>query len=247
MLRKPVLAALALTFSICLHAQFKKGDRMVGASVGTVFFNSSSTDLSYPVGSSSTTDNNYGIALSPSLGWFITDNVVVGVSPVINYNKQKQLGKSSNGNTYLKNDAHQFGAGLGGFARYYLKGSGATTRFFGQYNLSAGLNGSKNEGFQYETYGVYVDRYDQKSSGDFFVNTGVIIGLSKFLGNLNSLDFYIGYTFSYVKSNPKGTTIRDYADPGTPDINQAINYTQKFMGHNVVLGLGYQIFLSKKK
>jgi hypothetical protein len=247
MLRKPILAALALAFSVIIHAQFKKGDKMAGASIGTVFFNSSTIDLSYPVGTSSTTNNNFGISLSPSLGWFISDNIVVGAAPVINYTKEKQLGKSSsNGNTYLKNDAHQYGFELGGFARYYLKGTG-TSRFFGQYNLAAGINGSKNEGFQYDTYGVYVDRYNQNSSGDFAVNTGLTVGLSKFLANHNALDFYIGYTFSYVKSNPKGTTIRDYTDAGTPDINQSINYTQKFTGHNVVLGLGYQLFFSRKK
>ncbi|MDP4263956.1 MAG: hypothetical protein Q8941_15620 [Bacteroidota bacterium] len=246
MLKKPAFVALVLAFSATLNAQFKKGDRMVGVSVGSVFFNSNSTDFSSSAGSSSTSNTNYGVSLIPSMGWFTTSNIAIGVSPSFNYTKQKQLGKSAAGNTYLKDETSQFSFGIGGFTRYYFAGTSNKTRFFGQYNLSLGLSGSKSEGFEYETLGVYVDRYNRKSSGDLFVNTGLTFGVSKFLANHNSLDFYIGYTFSYTSSNPKGTTLRDYSDPATGDINQTVDYKQKITGHNVVLGVGYQVFLEKK-
>ena len=93
---------------------------------------------------------------------------------------------------------------------------------------------------------LYVDRYNRKASGDFFAKTGLSLGISKFLTNHTSLDLYIGYNFSYTKSNPSGTTFRDYADPNTADETQKINYDQKFTGHNFILGVGFQVFLERK-
>jgi hypothetical protein len=220
---------------------------MVGASVGTIFFNNSSTDFATSIGTSSTTSNSFGVTFNPAIGWFINENVAVGIMPDINYSKQKQTGRSSTGNTYLKNENNQFNIGVGGFARYYFKGRSEKTRLFGQYQLLVGLGGTKTEGFQYETLGVYVDRYDRKSSGDFFAKTGLNLGVSQFISSRTALDFYVGYTFSYSKSNPTGTSVRDFANPATPDETQKINYDQKVTGNNVVIGVGFQVFLDKRK
>ncbi|HLG38207.1 MAG TPA: hypothetical protein VI461_01015 [Chitinophagaceae bacterium] len=247
MLRKIVLIVPVLFLNILMYAQFKKGDKMVGASIGSLFYNNSSTDFSNSLGSSSTETDNYGIVFSPAIGWFISEDIVIGAAPMISYNKQKQLGKSSGGSTYLKNESNQFGVSIGGFSRYYFKGASNNLRFFGQYNLSFGFGGSKSEGFEYETLGLYVDRYDNKSSGDFMINTGVNLGLSKFVGSHASIDFYVGYGYSYIKSNPSGTSVRDYADPGTADITTQIEFEQKITGHNIILGIGFQLFLEKKK
>jgi hypothetical protein len=246
MLRKIAFALPALLINIIVNAQIKKGDKMVGVSVVSAFFNSGSTDQSTSLATLTISNDNFGISFNPSIGWFITDNIAVGVMPTVGYNKKKQIGKSS-GSTYLKDETSQFNFGIGGFTRYYFNGKSTKTRFFGQYDLSLGLGGSKSEGFQYETYGVYVDRYNQKSSGDFFANTGLAFGVSKFITNHTSLDFYVGYKFSYIKSNPKGTFFRDYLDPAIGDVTQKPNYDQKFTEHNVVLGVGFQIFLESKK
>jgi hypothetical protein len=246
MLRKLAFVTPTLLITIMINAQFKKGDKMLGASVGTVFLNSGSTDVSTSIITSTNSNDNFGLSINPSIGWFINDNIAVGIMPTAGYNKQKLLGKSS-GSTYMKDESSRFIIGIGGFARYYFSAKNPKTRLFGQYDLSLGLSGSKSEGFQYETYGVYVDRYNQKSSGDFFANTSLLFGVSKFLTNKTSLDFYIGYKFSYIKSNPKGTFLRDYSDPLIGDVTQKPDYDQKFTGHNVVIGVGFQVFLEKKK
>ena len=247
MIRKSVLFIPALLMAMMMNAQFKKGDKMVGASVGSMFYDHSSSDLSNTLGSSTTGTDHFGVAITPSLGWFINENVVIGIAPSVSYDKQKQLGKSSNGNTYLKDESNHFGINIGGFTRYYFKGSSDKLRFFGQYNLSLGLGGGKDEGFEYERTGIYVERYNRKSSGDFMANTGISAGLSKFLGHYTALDFYIGYNFSYTKSNPSGSTMTDYTDPGTPDTTVKVDYDQKITTHNIVLGVGFQVFLEKKK
>jgi hypothetical protein len=247
MLRKMAFVVPVLLICTTINAQFKKGDKMLGVSVGSVFFNSGKTDLITSISTSTNSNDNFGISLDPSIGWFINDNIAIGIMPTIGYNKQKLLGKTSAGSTYLRDESSQFNFGIGGFTRYYFSSNNRRMHFFGQYDLSLGLSGSKSEGFQYETLGVYVDRYNRKSSGDFVANTGLTTGISKFLTKNTSLDFYISYKFSYIKSNPTGTSLRDFSDPGTPDQTQTINYDQKFTGHNVVLGVGFQIFLAKNK
>ena len=135
---------------------------------------------------------------------------------------------------------------MGGFARYYF-GTNNAVRLFGHYNLQAGISGNKSEGFEYERTGLYVDRYNYKSSGNFFVNTGLNFGVSKFLNANTSVDFFIGYKLSLAKSSPDGTSLRDYTDPLSPDENQNIKYEQDVTEHGVTIGVGFQIFLDKKK
>jgi hypothetical protein len=247
MQQKLAFVALAVLFSVSVNSQLKKGNKMVGVSVGSAFFNSSSTDFSSSIGSSTTSNDNFGVNLNPSIGWFVSDNIAVGIMPSLGYSKIKELGKSSSGNTYLKNETSQFNFSIGGFARYYFKGANEKMRLFGQYNLSVGMGGSKTDGYEYERLGVYVDRYNRKSSGDFTANTGVLLGASKFLNNHIALDFFVGYNFSFNKSNPKGSSLRDYTNPATGDETQEVDYDQKVTGNNVVLGVGFQIFLEKKK
>ncbi len=219
---------------------------MVGFSVLSGFFNNGTTERSNDLTSSTIETDNFGISLNPSIGWFISDDLAIGFSPTVTFNKQKQLGKASNGNTFLKDESNQYGVNLGGFARYYFKGTGKM-RFFGQYNLSLGITGGKNEGYEYESLGIYVDRYDSKYSGGFAASTGVNLGASKFLNDHVAIDFYVGYTFVYNKTNPKGTSIREYQDPNTPDQSQNIDFEQKFTGNNILLGIGLQVFLEGKK
>jgi hypothetical protein len=247
MLRKLISAATALLITIIINAQFKKGDKMAGASIGTIFFNHGNTDLSTSISISTTSYDNFGISFNPMFGWFIKDNIAVGIMPNVGYNKQKILGKSPSGTTFLKDESSRYNIDIGGFARYYFNTTNVKTRLFGQYNLSVGLGGSKSEGFQYETYGVYVDRYNYKSSGDFFASTGLLAGVSKFLSGKTSLDFYIGYEFSYIKSNTTGNFFRDYSDPLIGDVTEKPDYDQKFTGHGIILGVGFQVFLEKKK
>jgi hypothetical protein len=247
MLRKLSVVVIGLLITAAINAQFRRGDKMVGASIGTVFFNHSNTDLSTSLLVSSTSNDNYGINFNPSLGWFVSDNIAIGIMPTVGYSKQKILGKTPTGNTFIKDESNRFNVGIGGFARYYLPGENTKARFFGQYDLSVSLGGSKRDGFEYERNGIYVDRYDYKSSGDFFANTGISLGVSKFLSNKTALDIYFGYKLSYIKSNTTGNFSRDYTNPATADETERPDYVQKLTGHNLTLGVGFQIFLDKKR
>jgi hypothetical protein len=244
---KPTLLLVSLiTFAFSASSQTRKGNKMVGFSLVSAFFNNGTTDRSNDISSSTIENDNFGISINPNVGWFISDDVAVGISPSISYSKQKQVGKGANGNTFLSDEVSMYGVSVGGFARYYFKGQ-PNLRFFGQYNLNLGIAGGKNEGYEYESLGIYVDRYESKYSGGFKGNTGVSFGASKFLNDHVAIDFIIGYNFSFGKSEPEGTSVREYADPSTPDQTQTIKFEQKVTGNDIQLGIGLQVFLDKKK
>src|ERR1700730_6074414 len=73
------------------HAQLKKGNKMIGVNVATAFFNSGSADVSYPPPTQgySSYNTSFSVNITPSVGWFISDNTIVGATITINPNNQK--------------------------------------------------------------------------------------------------------------------------------------------------------------
>src|SRR4051812_30747866 len=96
-----------LVFYICIFislqgaAQFKKGTKMIGASVASAFIGTGKTDYTFPNGTQgySTHNNNRSLNLSPSIGWFLNSNSVAGLSLLVNSSYQKTWNESS-GSTY---------------------------------------------------------------------------------------------------------------------------------------------------
>jgi len=167
-----LIVLLLLLINTGINAQLKKGIRMVGASVGSAFFNSSQSDYSYPAPTTgyTSTGNNFGINLNPSMGWFVSDNTAIGALLNFGYTHQKTFAKAANGNIFNRDISNSFNMGFGGFARNYFKSSG-TMMPFGQFNLNGGIGSASNKGFYFTNSDK--NSYDGKSSGDFFINTGV--------------------------------------------------------------------------
>ncbi|MBK6936395.1 MAG: hypothetical protein IPH18_05575 [Chitinophagaceae bacterium] len=71
-LLKNYLLPILILANITANAQFKKGDKMAGASVAAIVFNSGSSDISVAnIGDNKSKNTNYSINISPSLGWFV--------------------------------------------------------------------------------------------------------------------------------------------------------------------------------
>lgn len=220
---------------------------MAGVSVGNIFLNSGSADYTFPPPTSgySASNSSYGISLNPSMGWFISDNTVVGGMLNIGFTHQKNHNEAS-GNTYLKNENNIFNFGIGGFARNYFSNNSNSLRPFGQLSIGAGTGSLKNEGFFYNGTS-YKDTYEGKSSGSFYFNAGLLFGFTKLLNDHTGLDIAAGYSFSYNKNNTKTTTLRDNGNNGTIDETIISDPTQKFTGHGFAFTLGYQVFLNRRK
>lgn len=238
------LCPLFLLITFMSTAQFKKGMRMTGATIGSSFFNAGKTDYSYPPPTTGYTnnDNSFGISLNPSMGWFISNTTVVGTLLNLSYYHDKTF-DMANGNTFDQNISNSFNIGIGGFARNYFKSSGSFLPF-GQFNLNFGIGSSNKNGFIYS--GGNKTTYDGKSSGNLYINTGLAGGFTKMLNEHTGLDIFVGYTYSYSKNTFKTTSLIDLGNNGTIDQTAVSEPTQKFTNHGISIGVGLQIFLDKK-
>lgn len=234
--------------SIAINAQFTKGDRMVGASIASIFFNSGNSDVSFPqTRGYSGKITNYSLKIEPSYGWFISGNTVVGASLFINPNGQKGTYKDL-GTTFQEDKSTNFNIGVGAFIRNYF-GAGNSFMPFGQFGFNAGISSSHIEGFKYyNSTPDFKQSYDGKSSGGFFANATLQFGLTKMLNENTGLDIYLGYNYSYTKNTLKTTTLTDDAPyDGVPETTGTDEPTTKFSSHGAIVGVGFQVFLHGKK
>ena len=241
------LLSMVFLLTMVANAQFKKGMRMVGASIGSALYNSGSSDITVTsIGSNKSKITNYNVTINPSLGWFISDNTVVGATLNINPNGQKTTYEQS-GTTYQSDKSNGYNIGVGGFARNYFN-SKSSMMPFGQVSLNGGFSNLKTEGFFYGGSGptAYKTSYTGNSNGGVFANASFTFGFTKMLGENAGLDFYLGYAFSYNKNTFKKTTLRDLGNDGTIDERAENETTTKFTNHGFILGVGFQIFLPEK-
>lgn len=239
---------IAILFSMHANSQFSKGTRMAGASVGSIFINSGSSDQTVTsIGRLSGKTTGYNINLTPSLGWFISDNTAVGFSLSINPSGDK-LRFKENGSTFQMDKSSNFNIGVGGFARNYFKSSGSLLPY-AQFSLDAGIVNTKTDGFFYGGSGTntYKETYDGKSSGGFFTNALFNLGITKMVGGYTGLDLYLGYNFYYTRHTVNKTTLRDIGIDGSIDETRLNETMTKYTNHQFIIGLGFQVFLEKQK
>lgn len=248
LVRSSLVTFILLLINSFSIAQFKEGDKIVGASVGNIFFNSGTQDAdSPPIGSTTGKVTGFGINISPSLGWFISEKTAAGFSFSLNPAKQK-TSFEENGSTFQKDKINSFSISIGGFARNYFSSQGSFLPF-GQAGISAGISSRNTEGFFYGGSGptAYKETYEGKSSGGFFTTASLNLGVTKMVGENTGLDFSIGYNFSYSKNTIKTTTLRDDLIDGSIDVTEENKTTTKFTNHGFMLGVGFQVFLKGKK
>jgi len=242
MIRKSCIYLVILLCSFCTaKAQFVKGERMVGASVASLVFNSGTADITVAqIGSNTSRITSYNVSIMPSMGWFISNKTVVGASLNINPNGNKTT-YEQNGSTYQSDKMHSYNIGLGGYARHYLNGNGGLAPF-GQLSLNAGFSNLKTEGFFYGGSGAtaYKTTYDGNSTSGFFMNASFTAGVTKMVSENAGLDLYIGYSYSYNKNTFKKTTLRDIGNNGSIDERLENETTTKFTNNGLLLGVGFK-------
>jgi hypothetical protein len=228
-------------------AQFEKGDMMPGISIGSVFLNSGSADVSFPAPTQGYTSitSSFGLSFNPSLGWFVNSRTVVGAMFSINPAKDKTRFENG-GNTFQKDETTSFSIGLGGFARSYFNTSSSFMPF-GQLGINAGINSKKTSGFFIAGSNAYKTSYEGKSSGGFFANSLLALGITKLMNQHAGLDIYAGYNFSYSKNKYKTTTLRDDGNNGSVDLTSVSEPETSFTNNGFTLGVGFQVFISRKK
>ncbi len=243
---KILLTGALLILQWSANAQFSKGDRMIGASLGSLLLNSGTADISVSsIGSNTSRITGFNVSLSPSVAWFLSEKTAVGLTLNINPNRQKTTYEQS-GSTYQSDMNTAFNFGIGGLVRNYF--SGKSLLPFVQLSLNGGVSTLKTEGFFYGGAGsnAYKSSYKGSANGGVFINSSLSGGFTKMLGEQVGLDLFLGYTFSYNKNVFKKTTLRDDGNNGSIDTRSENETTTKFTNHGLNAGAGFQFFLRKK-
>jgi hypothetical protein len=110
--------------------------------------------------------------------------------------------------------------------------------------MNAGSGSGSTDGVRYTSGEKY--SYEGKVSGKFFYNAGLNLGITKMFTPSAGLDIYAGYGYSYTKFHQRNVFVYDYSPP-VPDVTGYTEYDQKFSGHALNIGVGFQVFLSKRK
>ncbi len=234
-------------FATSPFCQFSKGDQMIGANIGAIFFNNTKADIKVGNVSSSSDTRNVGLNINPSMGWFISEKIAVGATLLINPNSQKityELG----GTTYQEDKSKTFNIGAGGFVRNYFSGRGEFLPF-GQLSVNAGISSLNTDGFYYGSLGTmsYKLTYEGESSAGFFMNSSLSLGFTRKFNEFTALDLFVGYTYSYSKNTFNKTTLVDHYLDGTIDEQVQKETVSKYTGNGIQIGAGVQVFLKGKK
>ena len=240
--------AFMITITLSLNAQFAKGDRMVGTSIGSVNINSGSSDVTFPsFNGYETKSSGFDLRLIPTIGWFISEKTAIGGSLNINPSGQK-VSYMVNSTTFQQDKSNSFNIGLGAFARNYFSANNSFMPY-GQFGFNLGISSQNTEGFLYTGTAPNADKetYDGKSSGGFFANASLQLGLTKMVGETTGLEIFAGYIYSYNKNTFKTTTQVDFGNNGSIDNTEVNEPTTKFTNHGFIIGVGFQIFLVAKK
>nr|WP_322623937.1 outer membrane beta-barrel protein [uncultured Flavobacterium sp.] len=183
-----VVSALSAQESESATVGFKKGDAFVTGNVG---FNSRKNDV----------NKGNSFTIMPTLGYFATDNIALGVA--LTYMGQTL---KSTGAPEVKNNS--YGAGL--FGRYYFTPAN-TFSFFGE--LAADYNHSTSK----------VSGGDKQTGNGFGIQAGP--GINYFISPRFSLQSYIGL-ISYGSTKNKAP----YGDNKTSEFEAGLNFAQVRFG-----------------
>src|SRR5688500_14383924 len=125
-MKKLVMSVLVLAISGAMLAQNKKGNVIVGTSIGSGSIGHSESESGYSVIStiSKSKSNTFSISLNPSVGKYITDNVVIGVEPGIGFYSSKYVSSNTANSNISTSKTNYFYASLGAYGRFYLGKTG---------------------------------------------------------------------------------------------------------------------------
>ena len=247
MFRK-LFSALGLTAILTgAQAQFSKGDRMLGASLASFLYNSGSATVTFPgIPGYTSKSTSYAFRLEPTIGWFLSGQTAVGATLILHPHGQKAR-YDDNGTVFQEDRTSNFDIGIGGFARHYF-GSGNSFMPYGQAGFNLGMSNANTEGFRYyDASPDYKITYEGESSGGFFANGSLQLGLTKMLNEHVGLDLFAGYSYSYSKNTFLTTTLTDIGIDGTIDTRAENEPTTKFTSHGFLVGAGFQVFLTGRK
>jgi outer membrane protein len=235
-MKKLLLVLISFT-ALSTYGQFTKGTRIVGVNIGSVGFNANNTSFDQDgVGVSTSTTNFINFSLTPSMGWFINENIVIGANLGVNFqNRNYKAGSFADSKT------NDLTFGLGGYGRYYFGASGFMP--YGQVSLGGAFGSGKGTGNSKNS--SYSDKWEENKKGIFNLSAGALLGLTKMVNKNIGLDLGLGYSFVNSSYNYSAITNRQFVTSNTERLETKGKYNNST--HGVAVSIGMLVFLDPKK
>ena len=236
-MKKISICVLALLTVFTIQAQNKKGNHLVGVSVGSGSYNSNKNDYFYST--STTTYNgdskNFSIGIGPEVGWYLTDNFVVGTYLGLSYYHSKYNSGNSVTTVTSNSNSSSLYFSMGPYARLYLGKN--NSKGMPYISLLTGLSFYPSDNGE-SSNSINTYHYTYKTKNYFSWNIGPRVGYEHFLNQHIGLHYYLGYNYTKYKTKYD----YDYTVGGTD-----YSYTYNSHTHNITFGVGLQIHLDCEK
>ncbi len=246
MLKQLSLLIVAATITATATAQFKKGNILVETNLGNISFgnNNNSTEAS---GATRKSDSkSFSIGLYPRVGFFVSDNVVLGTELSLSFYSSK--GNDFNGTGIKTSDYKNASSdiGLSPFVRYYFNAAKESKgRFFAQ--LSGGFNMTVSTNYDYNYFSSSTGAYAGKYKYDypkkpFSYNANILAGYNYMVAPNVALNLNLGYRYS---SNSTEYTYTTTTAAGVSTTSPATKITNKY--GNIDWKMGFTMFIPRGK
>jgi hypothetical protein len=236
-MKKVMLCAIALATFIGSQAQNKKGNLLVGVTLGSGGYSSSENDYMY---STSPTVYNgdsksFYIGISPDVGLYLTDRLILGAYVGLSYSNGKSHSGNSTTTTTSTSESNSLYFSAGPYSRLYLGKMNSKGMPYVQINTGLSFYPSDNgEGFN----STNTTHYTYKTKNYFNWSLGPRVGYEHFFNEHIGMHYYIGYNYSKSKYKYE----YDYTVGGTD-----YSYEYNTHSHNINFGVGLQMHLNCKK
>ena len=193
------LVALTM-FPAITNAQFAKGNMLVEGSIGNIDVSKTKTETerSGNVDFKNET-KDFSIAIMPRIGFFLSNNLVVGTTLGISFNSSKtDYFDVTDGHKYADTKYSSTTLDLLQFVRYYFPSKNVKTRFYGQIGGGISLDlSAKNEGRDFSTSGQVTSSSKYNYPKKFNKVSGeALVGLNHFISQNVAINAGLGYNYS---------------------------------------------------
>jgi hypothetical protein len=247
---------LLLTFTNVI-AQRKQGNKTLGAYIGSSTINPGGNyKYEYPAtpaNNSETNQTSFGIGVSPTVGFFVTDNIVVGTNLDLYYSTYKSTSPEKTTGSVTRSStskSNSFSFGLSPFVRFFFGDS--KSAFWPYAEIGGGISTgpyNSNSTYRYKTATPatsYNYTSDGKTTGALNISGGAKFGAVKMFNPNIGLDFSAGIRYTKSKSTNKSDYKYVY-DATTPTISGNSEYTYSSTYYPISVNVGVFIVVGNKK
>ncbi len=243
-MKKPFLflAIASMAGLTPVAAQSLKGTLFVGTSIGSTSYTQTSNNYDYSDGGNKNTDAHaYSLSLSPSMGVFVTNHLIIGGSLGLSYSHNKTNTANTEGTpTAETTSTNTTTMNLGPFLRYYFyENKPLRTMLYMQAQGTVGTGGGSSSG---RGYSNATSTYASSGtvSNIFTWTSGASIGVTHFIGKNVGMDFAIGYAHNYEYSSNNNQTVTVLDNGGSE--TKPNNYSLATSSDGFTLSVGFHWF-----